>query len=832
MSRQGLTSAEAARRLRVFGPNEPVPGGRHSAAIQFLHLFANPLVAILIAAAAIAGSLGQAADAVIIITIVLVGVLIDFWQTSRSHRAIERLRASVAPTATVLRDGAWLEVPMREVVRDDVVRLGAGDLVPADARLIEARDLSVQQAMLTGESLPVDKSVVDADASSDEADPAAGGRVFLGTSVVSGTGTAVVTATGRKTAFGDIAARLAERPPDTEFERGIRRFSVLILRTTLVLVLFILLVGVSLKHDALESLLFAVAVGVGLTPEFLPMIAAVTLSHGAIRMARHQVIVKHLPAIQNLGSIDILCSDKTGTLTSGEMRLDAAIDPMGAPSWRPFTLAYINSRFETGIRSPLDVAILAHGAVDVAGYEKLDEIPFDFERRCLSIVVTPPDGAVKAPILIIKGAPEEVLGRSDRIEVEGAVQPLDQTTRAGCSAVYRKLSAEGFRVLAVAHRSVPLQKAYARDDECELVLAGFIAFADPVLPETTHVLARLHADGVAIKIVTGDNDLVARHVCQQVGLDATRLVTGEELGRLDDAALGHVAERATVFARVSPSQKNRIILALQRRGHIVGFLGDGVNDAPSLHSADVGISVRTAADVAREAADIVLGQSSLRALHRGIIEGRRASGNMMKCLLMETSSNFGNMFSMAVASVVLPFLPMLPMQILLNNFLYDLAQIAIPLDTVDPEYVQRPQRWNVRLVRDFMLFIGPISSVFDFLTFFVLLRYFQATEVLFHTGWFVESLATQTLVLGVIRTMRNPLRSRPSRPLVIAMLAVVATGTILPMTPLAAALGFTIPPLRYLAFVGAATVTYLALVELIKRHVARRHPTSPKSSVS
>jgi Mg2+-importing ATPase len=784
-----------------------------------LHLFANPLVIILLVASAIAGTLGQPVDAVIIVTMVVLGVAINFWQSYRSQQAADRLRASVSPTATVFRDGAWQETPLRNVVPGDVFRLSAGDLVPADARLVESRDLSVQQSMLTGESLPADKAA--AAAPSGTTGPDAPDLVFLGTSVVSGTGTAVAVATGPKTIFGDIAARLRSRAPETEFEHGLRRFSLLILRTTVVLVLFILMVSIVLKHDAFESLLFAVALGVGLTPEFLPMISSVTLAQGALRMARAQVIVKHLPAIQNFGSIDILCSDKTGTLTAGVMRFDRSLDPTGAPSPRPLTLAYINGRFETGIRSPLDAAILQQPAIDVTGYRKIDEIPFDFERRRLSVVVEAPDGAGRR-LLITKGAPEPILVLSTSFEAGGQVAPLDAATKHTCAAAHDRLSADGLRVLAVAYRWLAPRDAYSRADEADLVLAGFVSFADPVLPDVAEVLAELKRDGVTVKILTGDNQLVARHVCQRIGLDDQEIVNGDDLARIDDAALGHLAEQASVFTRVSPAQKDRIITSLKRRGHVVGYMGDGINDAPSLHTADVGISVMTAADVAREAADVILKQPSLRVLHQGILEGRRASGNMMKYLLMGTSSNFGNMFSMAAASVFLPFLPMLPTQILLNNFLYDLAQVTIPSDNVDDAYLRRPQRWDMRVIRDFMLFIGPISSIFDFLTFYVLLGYFHASERLFHTGWFVESLATQTLVLFVIRTMGNPFRSRPSRSLTVTTLVIVGIGVALPATPIATLLGFTRLPASYFVFLIPVTFSYLALVDVAKRQLARR----------
>jgi Mg2+-importing ATPase len=815
----GLTTAEAERRLAEGGPNEPVPVRRLSAVGQFFRLFANPLVIILLVASAISASLGQQLDASIIAIIVLTSIAINFWQSFQSQRAANRLRSSVMPTATALRDGGWREIPFRTVVPGDVLRLSAGDLVPADGRLLESRDLSVQQSMLTGESLPADKHA--AAAGSAETGPDAPQLVFLGTSVMSGTATMVAVTTGAKTMFGDVAVRLGMRAPESEFERGLRRFSLLILRTTVALVLFILLVGIALKHNPLESLLFAVALGVGLTPEFLPMIASITLTQGALRMARMGVIVKHLPSIQNFGSIDVFCSDKTGTLTTGEMQLDAALDPSGAASSRVFTLAFVNSSFQTGIRSPLDAAILERGGVDLSSYRKIDEVPFDFDRRRLSVVVEAPDSGPRR-LLITKGAPESVLDQVTGVEVAGKIEPLDAGLRQQCGGVHQQLSANGLRVLAIAYRWMDARAAYSRDDERDLVLAGFLSFADPPLPGVTEVLDEMKRDGVAVKILTGDNNLVAGHVCRSIGLGDLEIVTGDDVSHMDDLALGHVAEQTTVFARVSPAQKNRIIAALKRRGHVVGYMGDGINDAPSLHAADVGISLISATDVAREAADVILDKRSLRVLHQGILEGRRASGNMMKYLLMGTSSNFGNMFSMAAASIFLPFLPMLPTQILLNNFLYDLAQITIPSDNVDREYLSRPQRWNLRTIRDFMLFIGPISSVFDFLTFYVLLRVFHASETLFHTGWFVESLATQTLVLFVIRTMGNPLRSRPSGALTATTLAIVAIGAVLPLTPIAGLLGFTVPPIGYLVFVAGATIAYLLLVEVAKRPLVRR----------
>ena len=833
-SEHGLSTAEAERRLGQMGPNEP-PSARRTAGIrQLAHFFVNPLVIILLLASIISAALGETLNATIIVIMVLLSVALNFFQAARSQRAADRLRASVTPTASVLRDGAWRELERRAVVPGDIIRLGAGDLVPADARLLEARDLHVHQATLTGESLPAEKEAVDSDTqpANDGGTDAARGTVshplaearnvvLLGTSVVSGTATAVIVATGGKTAFGDIVARLAARPPETEFDRGLRHFSFLIMRAVVFLVLFALVVNLAFQRPAFESFLFAVALAVGLTPEFLPMITTVTLGQGALRMAREKVIVKHLAALQNFGSMDILCSDKTGTLTSGELVLDQHLDPLGQTSERVLLLATVTSAFETGIQSPLDAAILAHGRPEMSAYRKVDEIPFDFERRRSSIVAEV--GGQR--LLIVKGAPESVMQISARYERAGTSvmpTPLEGETRRSCEATYEQLSEQGYRTLALAYRAVPVKDGYRSDDETALTLAGFLAFVDPPLADARDILKRLHDDGLEVKILTGDNDLVARHLCQQVGLDGGQIVLGDQLDAMSDSALQPVAEQTQVFARVSPAQKNRIMLALKARGHVVGFLGDGINDAPSLHVADVGISVASAVDVAKDAAEIILLERSLTVLHRGILEGRKAFGNVMKYLLMGTSSNFGNMFSMAGAALFLPFLPMLPTQILLNNFLYDLSQVTIPTDNVDASFMEKPHRWDIGLIRDFMIFIGPISSLYDFLTFFLLLTVFHASEQFFQTGWFVESLATQTLVIFVIRTAGNPFRSRPSRALTVTTLTIVLVGLLLPFTPLAGALGFVpLPPLFFL-FLLVATITYLALVQVVKGVLMRR----------
>ncbi|MFO0904871.1 MAG: magnesium-translocating P-type ATPase [Pirellulales bacterium] len=818
----GLTSVEARRRYERDGPNEPAPHRRRSLVVQLAGLFANPLVVILLVASAVSAVLHDVASAAIIGVIVLLSVALNFVQSFRSHRAAERLREQASITACVRRDGEWREVPRREVVRGDVVRLVAGDLIPADARLIEARDLHVQQSSLTGESLPVEKSLHhDASQPSSDAplhlDDAV--AVFFGSSVVSGTATAVVAAIGPATVFGDIAQRLAARPPETEFDRGTRRFSFLILQTVVVLVSFLFLASAVLHREPLQSLLFAVALAVGLTPEFLPMIVAVTLARGAERMGRKQVIVKHLAAMQNFGSIDILCSDKTGTLTEGRMELDSCVDPLGRPADSVFLLAYLNSRHESGIKSPLDDAVLRRDRPEIEGYRKIDEAPFDFERRRSSVVVEA-DGRRQ---LISKGAPEGMLDVCTTLELDGETCPLDDARRRQCLETFHRYSAQGLRTLAVATRRVPVQEAYRASDERQMTLAGFVMFADRPRAEAADAVRSLHADGVQIKILTGDNELVTQHVCRQLQLDFGEPLVGDDLDRLTDASLAHVAEQTTIFARLSPQQKNRVIAALKSRGHVVGYLGDGINDAPSLHAADVGISVHSAVEVARDAADIILVEHSLNVLHEGILEGRRAFGNVMKYLLMGTSSNFGNMFSMAIAAVFLPFLPMLPLQILLNNFLYDLAQVTIPTDHVDESFLHKPRRWDIRLIRDFMLVVGPISSLFDMLTFAVLLHGLHATERRFHTGWFLESLATQTLVLFVIRTAGNPFRSRPSRALTVAVVMVVLTGLALPWTPLAEILGFEPLPAVYFGFLITATTAYLSLVELAKRRLLKRY---------
>ena len=816
----GLTTEEARRRLRLYGPNSMVYESRFAALLSFFGFFRNPLVVILIIASGVSLALGEHVGGLIILAIVLFSVLLNFLMEFQARHAVEDIQKQIALTAAVVRDGREQELPIAELVPGDVVRLNAGDLVPADARLLEVKDLHVRESVLTGESLPVEKTVADlpkekhgvADASN---------SVFLGTAVQTGIGTAVIVRTGKDTACGEIANRLAMRPPETEFGRGIRQFGMMLTWVTMGLVLFVLLVNIIFHRPVLESFLFSVALAVGMTPEMMPMIITVTLAQGARRMTKKKVLVKQLSAIEDFGSVDILCTDKTGTLTEGEIVLDRHVDFQGKDNDNVLQLIYLNSHFEAGIKSPLDDAILKHEAPSIAGYDKVDEIPFDFNRKRLSVVVQHADGN----LLITKGEAESVFAICDSVMIDGVPQPFDATRRAEAESTLKKLSADGFRALGVATLKVEKKDAYTIAAEHAMTLVGFAAFLDPPKEGVLAVLKALKQNGISVVVMTGDNQYVTQKIAHDVGLDADRVLVGNQLDAMDDAAVAYQAENGAIFARVSPEQKNRVILALKTRGHVVGYMGDGINDAPSLHTADVGISVMNGVNVAKDAAKIILLEKDLAVINEGVLEGRRSFANIMKYIIMGTSSNFGNMFSMAAASLFLPFLPMLPSQILLNNFLYDVSQVSIPSDNVDAATVQKPKRWQIGFIRQFMAIIGPISSIYDFLTFGVLLWVFHAStnESLFHTGWFVESLATQTLVVFVIRTAANPLKSRPSRPLLISVLAIVTLATVLPYTPLGKLLRFTPLPVSLLAAIAFLAVTYLIVVQFVKTWFYRRH---------
>jgi Mg2+-importing ATPase len=812
----GLPASEAARRLAAAGPNLLRIHREATLVPLLLSRFRNPLVILLVAAGLIAALTGDVTSFVIIVLAVVLSVTLDTIQEYRAGQAAERLRQSVAMRTIVQRDGRPIEVLARDVVAGDVVILSAGDLVPADGRVLQARDCFVNQALLTGEPYPVEKSAQEqGEPDAQLAD--ASGALFMGTSVVSGTARMLVSRTGRTTALGEIGESLQAQPPPTAFELGTRNFGLLILRLAVLMVLFVILVNMARHRPWLESFLFAVALAVGLTPELLPMVVSVTLSRGALRMAAKKVIVKRLAAIHDLGSMTVLCTDKTGTLTEAHIRLERHLDPRGRDSARLLELAYLNSYFQAGLKTPLDDAILRHEEVDAGGWAKVDELPFDFERRRVSVLVAKDGGQ---PVLVVKGALEDVVRLSSRYEADGpaGLQPMDDASRQAMVARFEALGREGFRVLGVAWKTAgDGSRPVVREDEVDLVFAGFAAFEDPPKASAALALMDLARRGVTVKILTGDNEIVTQRVCAELRVAVADVLTGAEIDRLDDSALQAKVGAVTLFCRVTPPQKNRVILALKRRGEVVGYMGDGINDAPSLRSADVGISVDGGVDVAKEAADLIMLEPDLGVLHDGVVEGRRTFGNIMKYIMMGTSSNFGNMFSMAGASLVLPFLPMLPTQILLNNLLYDVSEIPIPMDDVDDEFVERPHRWDMRFIRNFMLTVGPVSSVFDFLTFFVMLRVFQAGAALFHTGWFIESMATQVLVIFIIRTRGSPWRSRPSLLLTATSLGVVALAVALPLTPLGARLGFVPPPLTFFLILVAMVVAYLLGVEAVKR---------------
>ncbi len=818
----GLSQKQAQTRSARFGPNTLRDHGERPLIIQYLSHFKNPLVMVLLAASAVSALTGEITGFVIIWAIVLMSVTLDFFQEYRAGRAADQLKKTVAVRATVLRDGHSQDIQIAGLVPGDVVVLSAGDLIPADCRLLEAKDFFINQSLLTGESYPVEKHASELTAAAADLSQA-GNAVFMGTSVISGMAKAMVCRTGADTAVGDIADSLQVKPPPTAFELGTQSFGMLIMRLTFMLVLFVFLINAFFHRPFLESFLFAIALAVGLTPELLPMVVTVTLSRGALRMAKKQVIVKRLAAIHNLGSMDVLCTDKTGTLTEGRIKLERHLDAHGNDSAQVLQLAYLNSYFETGLKSPLDDAILEHKEIDASSWRKIDEVPFDFERRRVSVLV---DQGEKR-LLVVKGSPEDILRLSTQYALgeEQGAQPLDEKALASIQALHDSLGREGFKVLGVAWRTVALDHPHAVvDDETELIFAGFAAFLDPPKPSAAHALKALAADGVSVKIVTGDSELVTRYVCDQLGMPITGVLNGSELQQMDDPTLSVRVREANLFCRVTPAQKNRIILSLKAQGHTVGYLGDGINDAPSLRSADVGISVDSAVDVAKAAADMIMLREDLNVLHAGVQEGRRTFTNILKYIMMGTSSNFGNMFSMAGATLFLPFLPMLPSQILLNNLLYDVSELPIPMDNVDHAYLTHPRHWDTTFIRNFMWVVGPVSSVFDFLTFFILLKVFGAGEELFHTGWFIESIATQVLVIFVIRTRGNPFKSRPNIALTVTSLTVVVVAAALPFTPVAAQLGFVAPPPLFFMILPGMVLCYLVAVEFVKRYFYRCFP--------
>jgi len=823
----GLTKSDAIARLKTFGPNVIASEKRVAWYARLLKNLKDPLAILLVVLGLVSFFASDARTAIVILVMLLLAVGLRSVQELRSDKAAERLKAMVRTTATVIRGGATHELALHSIVPGDIVRLSAGDMVPADVRLLSSRDLFVNQASLTGESMPIEKHATAL--ATDVSDELAIQNVcFMGSNVVGGTATALVVLTGASTRFGKLAASVVGRREETSFDKGVQRFTWLMIRFMLVMAPVVFFANWLGRGDVVEAFTFALAVAVGLTPELLPMIVTVNLSKGALAMSRKKVIVKRLNAIQNFGAMDVLCTDKTGTLTLGKVTLVRHMDIEGKEDDRVLDYAYLNSFHETGLKNILDAAVLKHcrdcrGGVE-REYVKVDEIPFDFERRMMSVVVADKLGK---HVMITKGAVEEVLARCTHVEVRGKRETLAKMHHASKEDMVRTMSAEGYRLIALAYKELPPEKiVYRTQDESDLVLLGFLAFLDPPKETAMQTLSELARLGVEVKILTGDNELVTRRICDEVGLGIKRILLGSEVEAMDDGTLALAVAEANIFDKLDPDAKARVVRALQAGGHVVGFLGDGVNDAPALRVADVGISVDGAVDVAKESSDIILLEKSLLVLKDGVVEGRRVFGNIEKYMKMAASSNFGNMFSVVGASVFLPFLPMLPIQIVLNNLLYDLSQSAIPTDSVDAEYLEKPRAWRMDSIGRFILFVGPVSSIFDYLTFFMMLYVFNAwtDPVLFHTGWFVESLLTQTLVIHVIRTNRIPfLQSRASLPLIATTLAVAVVGVALPFSPVADVLGFKMLPVLYWFLLAAMLIVYMILAQIVKRWVNKRY---------
>ncbi|HAP25435.1 MAG TPA: magnesium-translocating P-type ATPase [Achromobacter sp.] len=810
----GLDAQEASRRQGLAAP-APRLGRLREDAVFVLRRFASPLVLILLLAGAVSASLGELGNALIIAGIVMVSVTLEAYQERRSAQAELKLQQSVAQKATVLRGGRSIRIPATAVVPGDLLALEAGDIIAADARLVSSRHLQVNQALLTGESFPVEKSAAVTDIWAEQAidSPRA---VLAGTAVHSGSATAIAVFTGTQSELGRIGADIASRAKPTTFDLDIQRFGYLILRLTVFLVLFVLLINALFHRPWLESILFTIALAVGLTPELLPMVVSVTLARGAIRLARKHVIVKQLPVIQNLGTMDVLCTDKTGTLTEARIRLDRTVDVEGGPSASAAALLRVNSRYLAGAKNALDEAVLSASGMSLDAWTLLAQLPFDFDRRWAGTLVQGPSGVQ----LIVKGAPQDVLRIcSAYAPRDGAAPaPLTAAVRQTAGQTVQAMESDGFRVLAIASKVMPAASTSVdTDDASDMVLRGYAAFADPPKRGAANALKALRARGVQIKVISGDSEVVTRHVCTQLQLPVGGVLTGTELAAMDALTLRGLVEKTTLFCRMTPAQKERVVRACKQLGHTVGYMGDGINDAPALHAADVGISVESATDVAREAARVILLKRSLAVVHDGVLEGRRTYMNVFKYIMMGTSSNFGNMFSMAGAALFLPFLPMLPVQILLNNMLYDLSELPIPLDNVDAEDISCPRRLDIGLIRQFMFVIGPVSSAFDFITFYLLLHVLNATQAEFQTCWFVESLCTQVLVIFVIRTRHNPLRSRPNGALAATCFLVVAAALWLPVGPLAGFFSFVPPPPLFYLMLAPLVFCYLAAVHQIKR---------------
>jgi Mg2+-importing ATPase len=825
----GLSEAEAGSRLKQVGTNEIAREKRQSALMRLLSNIKNPLVILLTALGVLSYLTGDLRATVVIFVMVILGVVLRFFQEMRADNAAEKLQAMVSNTATLVRDGNEAEVPLKMLVPGDIIHLAAGDMVPADVRVLSAKDLFLNQAALTGEAMPVEKKA--APASTDVQNPLELPNIcFLGSNVESGSATAVVIHTGNRTYFGSLAASIVGQRQLTSFDKGVNKFTWLMIYFIAVMVPAVFLINGLCKHDWLEAFLFAMAVAVGLTPEMLPVIVTVNLSKGALAMARKKVIVKRLNSIQNFGAMDVLCTDKTGTLTQGKIVLEKYLDVYGDSSEKVLQYGYLNSYHHTGLKNQLDEAVLNHEELAEQlkakeAYHKIDEIPFDFARRRMSVVV---EDKNRLNTLICKGAVDEVMSQCSRVEVKGAVIEVLPEHDAKRQQLADDLNRQGFRVIALAYKQMPgssEEPVYSVKDESDLILLGFLAFLDPPKDTAAEALKRLHSVNVDIKVLTGDNEIITAYICKEVGMPVEHLLLGSQIETMSESELAEAANTTSVFARLAPAHKEKIIRALQSKGHVLGFMGDGINDAPALKAADVGISVDSAVDIAKESSDIILLENSLLVLEQGVLEGRSVFGNIVKYIKMAASSNFGNMFSVVGASAFLPFLPMRPIQVLTNNLLYDFSQTTIPTDKVDADWLTKPRKWEIGGILRFILFIGPISSIFDYLTFFIMLYVFNCWDnaVLFQTGWFVESLFTQTLIIHVIRTNKIPfIQSWASWPLIFSSVIIVAVGAGLTVSPLAGALGFVpLPPLYWL-LLAIILVCYVVLTQLVKAWFIRR----------
>jgi Mg2+-importing ATPase len=826
-SPSGLTEAEAEERTRAVGPNEVAQERKQDWFSRILKIIRNPLVILLTTLSAVSFLTGDARAGTVMAIMVALSVGLRFWQEARADAAAEKLKAMIHVTATVVRDGAAREIPLRDLVPGDIVHLAAGDMIPGDVRLLSSKDIFVSQGSLTGESLPVEK-FHDPQTKEESSPTELKNICFMGTSAESGTATAVVVTTGVQTYLGSMATSITGERVQTSFDQGLNRFTWLMMKFMAVMVPLVFLINGFTKHDWKAAFFFALAVAVGLTPEMLPMIVSVCLSNGALAMSRKKVIVKRLNSIQNFGGMDVLCTDKTGTLTEDRVVLMRHCNIDGRESDDVLLDGYLISYFQTGLKNLLDRAILDtpdfHAKPILEKYKKLDEIPFDFTRRMMSVLVQDPEGK---SILLTKGAPEEVFLHCAQFELDGKLSTMDPEHAAGLKQEYDDLSNDGFRVLAVATKAIAGKQICVKEDERDLILRGYVAFLAPPKDTAGRALAALHKNGVAVKILTGDNALVSRKVCRDVGLAADPMLLGGDVEKMSDAELAEAADKAALFARLSPAHKERVIRILRGKGHVVGFMGDGINDAPALRAADVGISVDTATDIAKESADLILLEKDLMVLEQGVIEGRKVFANIVKYIRMGASSNFGNMFSVLGASAFLPFLPMAPIQVLTNNLLYDFSQVPIPADAVDEEQVTRPRPWNIEEIRRFILFIGPISSIFDYTTFFVMLYVFHCWDPsrapLFQTGWFVESLMTQTLIIHVIRTNKIPfLQSHASWALTATTLSIMAFGIWLPYSPMASALGFARLPGLYWPILLVTLLGYMGITQMIKGWLLRK----------